>query len=145
MNTYLLTISQYPSKRSSNLVMPSTPKSPQFFLTIDKSWNSQDEIASWIALDIKNDVCIWQFVTKSGIALRSKLTSDFESILRKLCWKKTWCRPGIIFQTLLSANHHTGDLNSVQHNFNIDCLEGINASYFIFYLRYIILRVTMRT
>ena len=48
-----------PWQKSSNLVMPSTPKSPHVFLTIDKSWNSQDEIASWITLDIKTDVCIW--------------------------------------------------------------------------------------
>ncbi len=34
-------------------------------------------------------------------------------------------------QTLLSANHPTWELNSVQHNFNIDCLEGINASYYL--------------
>ena len=45
--------------------------------------------------------------------------------------KKTWCRTGIIFQTLLSANHRTGELNSVQHNVNVDCLEGINASYYL--------------
>ena len=45
--------------------------------------------------------------------------------------KTTWCRTGIIFQTLLSANHQIGELNSVQHNFNIDCLEGINASYYL--------------
>ena len=49
----------------------------------------------------------------------------------KIVEKKTWCRTGIIFQTFLSANHQTGELNSVQHNFNIDCLEGINASYYI--------------
>ena len=45
--------------------------------------------------------------------------------------KKTWRRTGIIFHTLLSANHQTGELNSVQHKFNIDCLEGINASYYL--------------
>ena len=71
-----------------------------------------------------------KFVTKSGISLSSKRTSDFESIGRKL-FEKTWCRTGIIFQTLLSANHQTGELNSVQRNFNIDCLEGINASYYL--------------
>ena len=48
---------------------------------IDKSWNSQDEIPSWIALDIKTDV-LSEICNESGIALRSKLTSDFESIWR---------------------------------------------------------------
>ncbi len=45
--------------------------------------------------------------------------------------KKTWSRTGIIFQTLLSANHQTGELNSVQYNINVDCLEGINETYYL--------------
>ena len=35
---------------------------------------------------------------------------------------------------MLPANHQTGELNSVQHNVNIDCLEGINASYYLIVL-----------
>ena len=59
-----------------------------FFLTIDKSWNSQEEIASWIALDIKTYVFIWhllwQMVLHWGVNLQVILKAFEVKFVEKL-------------------------------------------------------------
>ncbi len=90
------------------------------------SWNSQDEIASWIALYIETDVCIWHLLWKMvlqwGVNLQVILKASEEN-----CWT-TWCRTGIIFQTLLYCKPSD---RGIELRSTYVCLAGTNASYYL--------------
>ena len=55
------------------------------------------------------------------------LKASEENFVEKNMVQNWYHLPNIVICT----NYQTGELNSVQHNFNIDCLEGINGSYYI--------------